>query len=143
MIPTNIYLQDAGDLSIQQGDVIEILEETNADWWTGRVNGRQGIFPASYVEKIQAQAAAKEKPVYKPFRATYHGMDQPPAAGASSTNSVGLQEAPGKEEKKSKFGGLGNTVRQNYSCNPKLSLIQTVDGPFGCWWCWLRCRYVP
>ncbi|KAF9453483.1 SH3-domain-containing protein, partial [Macrolepiota fuliginosa MF-IS2] len=104
--------QDAGDLSIQQGDVIEILEETNGDWWTGRLNGRQGLFPAAYVERVQvpvATATTKDKPVYKPFRAAHHGTDKPPAAGGP-TNSIGLQEAPGQEEKKSKYGALGNTM---------------------------------
>jgi hypothetical protein len=30
------------DLSFAPGDTIEVLERTNGDWWTGRVNGRQG-----------------------------------------------------------------------------------------------------
>ncbi len=110
------YSQDGGDLSIQKGDIIDIVEETNADWWTGRVNGRQGVFPASYVERIVAPAAAaagpgNEKPVYKPFRAAYHGTDQPPPT-EGATNSIGLQQAPGQEEKKGKFGKYGNTVRR-------------------------------
>jgi hypothetical protein len=106
--------QDAGDLSIEAGDVLDIVEETNKDWWTCRFNGRQGILPASYVEKIQAPAATNGRPVYKPFRAAYHGVDQPPAAVPTpqpQTNSLGLQEAPGQEEKKSKYGDLKNTVR--------------------------------
>lgn len=37
-------------------------------------------------------------------------MDKPPPAGAGAVNSVGLQEAPGTEEKKSKYGKFGNTV---------------------------------
>ncbi|KAJ3567853.1 hypothetical protein NP233_g6088 [Leucocoprinus birnbaumii] len=112
--------QDAGDLSIAQGDIIEIVEETNNDWWTGRVDGRQGIFPASYVERVKAPvtapAPASGRPAYKPFRAAYHGMDTPPAAHtpipgpSTQTNSVGLQEAPGQEEKKSKYGDLKKTM---------------------------------
>lgn len=105
--------QDDGDLSIQQGDIVEIVEETNAEWWTGKLNGRQGIFPASYVEKVAASAGAAPadgKPVYKPFRAALHGTDQPPPA-EGATNSVGLQQAPGQAEKKGKYGNLKNTVR--------------------------------
>lgn len=39
--------QAAGDLSFTTGDVIEIVEKgaTENEWWTGRVNGRQGQFP--------------------------------------------------------------------------------------------------
>ena len=36
-----------GDLSFEVGDRIEIVERTSSaeDWWTGRLNGRQGVFP--------------------------------------------------------------------------------------------------
>lgn len=41
-------------MSFRVGDVIEVLAETNADWWTGRHNGREGLFPSNYVEKISS-----------------------------------------------------------------------------------------
>jgi amphiphysin len=39
--------QAAGDLSFSVGDRIELVERTGSaeDWWTGRVDGRQGVFP--------------------------------------------------------------------------------------------------
>jgi len=106
--------QDADDLSFAAGDIIEIVEETNADWWMGKVNGKQALFPSSYVEKLKSPAAvapahASEKTPYRPFGAAYHGVNAPPPAGAG-VNQVGLQEAPGQEEKKSKFGKYGNTM---------------------------------
>jgi LAS seventeen-binding protein 1/2 len=30
------------DLSFSAGDIVEIVSKTNDDWWTGRVNGREG-----------------------------------------------------------------------------------------------------
>ncbi|KAG2229894.1 hypothetical protein INT48_001329 [Thamnidium elegans] len=44
--------QQQGDLSFQEGDVITIVQKTDSqdDWWTGKVNGQQGIFPANYVQ---------------------------------------------------------------------------------------------
>ncbi|KAI8881922.1 DUF500-domain-containing protein [Backusella circina FSU 941] len=44
--------QQQGDLSFQEGDIITIVEKSNSqdDWWTGKINGRQGIFPANYVQ---------------------------------------------------------------------------------------------
>ncbi|RDB29455.1 Protein csh3 [Hypsizygus marmoreus] len=108
--------QDADDLSFSAGDIIEILEETNADWWMGKVNGRQALFPSSYVEKLPSStstafpsASSTTKQAYKPFGAALHGRDAPPPSG-EGTNSVGLQQAPGTEEKKSKFGKYGNTM---------------------------------
>ena len=37
--------QQQGDLSFQEGDVITIIQKTDSqdDWWTGKINGRQGI----------------------------------------------------------------------------------------------------
>ncbi|GAA5806683.1 hypothetical protein MFLAVUS_000031 [Mucor flavus] len=44
--------QQQGDLSFQEGDLITIVQKTDSqdDWWTGKVNGQQGIFPANYVQ---------------------------------------------------------------------------------------------
>jgi amphiphysin len=44
--------QAAGDLALRAGDRIEIVQRT-ADangWWTGRLNGQQGVFPGNYVQ---------------------------------------------------------------------------------------------
>lgn len=115
--------QDLNDLSFSEGDIIEIVSETNADWWTGRVNGKEGLFPSNHVEKIAANSPAppynvqsavganhaSEKPVYRPFMAAHHGIDQPPPLNGS-TNSIGLQQAAGQEEKKAKYGALKNTM---------------------------------
>jgi len=44
--------QADGDLSFNVGDRIEIVKRTQTadDWWTGRVNGREGVFPGNYVQ---------------------------------------------------------------------------------------------
>ena len=36
-----------GDLSFSAGDRIEVVERTASaeDWWTGKINGQQGVFP--------------------------------------------------------------------------------------------------
>ncbi|KAK7064740.1 Bar adaptor protein [Favolaschia claudopus] len=44
--------QADGDLSFNTGDRIEIVERgaSAEDWWTGRLNGQQGVFPGNYVQ---------------------------------------------------------------------------------------------
>jgi amphiphysin len=39
--------QADGDLSFKAGDRIEVVEKTTSaeDWWTGKLNGVQGVFP--------------------------------------------------------------------------------------------------
>ena len=59
IVPQPVYViamydfqaQADGDLSFKTGDQIEIVERSaNAeDWWTGRLNGVQGVFPGNYV----------------------------------------------------------------------------------------------
>ncbi|KKY13532.1 hypothetical protein UCDDS831_g08899 [Diplodia seriata] len=43
-----------GDLGFKKGEVITILKRTEneTDWWTGRIGGREGIFPSNYVEMV-------------------------------------------------------------------------------------------
>ncbi|KZT06113.1 SH3-domain-containing protein [Laetiporus sulphureus 93-53] len=129
--------QEPNDLSFSAGEIVEIVDETNADWWTGSCRGRQGLFPSNHVEKLDTSSmpmpppmpqmmspmppmppmqappsyvsAPPEKPVYRPFGAVSQPMDQPPPPGAG-VNSMGLQQAPQQEHKKSKFGRLGNTM---------------------------------
>ncbi|PCH42636.1 SH3-domain-containing protein [Wolfiporia cocos MD-104 SS10] len=115
--------REPNDLSFSSGEIVEVIDETNADWWTGRCRGRQGLFPSNHVEKIapgpspppnvpsppmpMAQmpppqpmyAAPMEKPVYNQY-----AMQPPPP------QPVVVQQAPPPEPKKSRFGGLGQTM---------------------------------
>jgi len=43
---------EAGDLKVEEGDRILVVERTSDDWWTGEVNGKKGLFPASYVKLL-------------------------------------------------------------------------------------------
>ncbi|NWR17338.1 MYO1E protein, partial [Emberiza fucata] len=44
--------QDTDELSFNANDVIDILKEDPSGWWTGRLRGKQGLFPNNYVTKI-------------------------------------------------------------------------------------------
>lgn len=43
-----------GDLPFKKGDIITILKKSGStdDWWSGRCHGKEGIFPANYIELI-------------------------------------------------------------------------------------------
>ncbi|KAJ4349535.1 uncharacterized protein N0V89_008151 [Didymosphaeria variabile] len=43
-----------GDLGFKKGEIITIVKKTEseADWWTGRIGEREGIFPSNYVEVV-------------------------------------------------------------------------------------------
>jgi hypothetical protein len=43
----------SSDLSFKAGDVIQVTEYVNDDWWRGNLHGRSGIFPQNHVKKIE------------------------------------------------------------------------------------------
>jgi len=108
---------EPNDLSFTAGDIIEIVSEVNEDWWKGRINNREALFPSSYVEKIETGPMPQQltppydeksnKPAYSPFGAALRGTDLPPR---SEVNSVGLQQAPGQEQMKDRFGQYKSTL---------------------------------
>ncbi|KAI8818072.1 amoeboid myosin I-like protein [Fimicolochytrium jonesii] len=43
---------EADELSFKANDVISIINQDDAGWWQGEVNGRKGLFPANYTEPM-------------------------------------------------------------------------------------------
>ena len=48
----NFTPQQSGDLEFHKGDILEITREINQDWWEGMIDGRTGLFPSNYVERL-------------------------------------------------------------------------------------------
>ena len=45
--------EGVGEIGFASGDVIEVLDTEHAKgWWYGKCNGKEGIFPASYVREV-------------------------------------------------------------------------------------------
>uniref|UniRef100_A0A8D2LUC7 Myosin IE n=1 Tax=Varanus komodoensis TaxID=61221 RepID=A0A8D2LUC7_VARKO len=44
--------QDTDELSFNANDLIDIIREDPSGWWTGRLRGKQGLFPNNYVTKV-------------------------------------------------------------------------------------------
>lgn len=40
---------DDQELGFKAGDVIEVMDATNKEWWWGRILDSEGWFPASFV----------------------------------------------------------------------------------------------
>uniref|UniRef100_A0A3B4API4 Uncharacterized protein n=1 Tax=Periophthalmus magnuspinnatus TaxID=409849 RepID=A0A3B4API4_9GOBI len=50
------YIEDESELSFELGDIIRDVEAVDKGWWRGwSQDGRQGLFPANYVETISPQ----------------------------------------------------------------------------------------
>ncbi|KAI8371201.1 hypothetical protein EDC96DRAFT_501788 [Choanephora cucurbitarum] len=65
------------DLSFKQGDLIEVIEYVNDDWWKGTVHGKSGIFPQNHVKKI-APVVKPKKPWAPPLSAKPAFPSPPP-----------------------------------------------------------------
>ncbi|THH21262.1 hypothetical protein EW146_g246 [Bondarzewia mesenterica] len=130
--------QEQNDLSFRAGDVIEVVAETNADWWTGKINGKQGLFPSNYVEKMDSSSFSppsyppdiRKSPV--PYGPSYQSpppsnyqlappaqyMPPAPPQGYNPYMGPPMQPAPVQvvqqeappQQKPSRFGGLGQTA---------------------------------
>uniref|UniRef100_G3PTC2 Osteoclast-stimulating factor 1 n=1 Tax=Gasterosteus aculeatus aculeatus TaxID=481459 RepID=G3PTC2_GASAC len=44
--------QDTDELSFNAEELIDIIKEDASGWWTGRLRGKQGLFPNNYVTKV-------------------------------------------------------------------------------------------
>ncbi|KAG8433266.1 hypothetical protein GDO86_017522 [Hymenochirus boettgeri] len=42
------------DLSFRKGDIIEVIDCSDRNWWKGRISGKTGLFPQNYVNQINA-----------------------------------------------------------------------------------------
>lgn len=47
--------QETGELEFRRGDIITVTDKTDENWWEGTLNGRKGLFPATYVCPYGAQ----------------------------------------------------------------------------------------
>eukprot|EP01104_Vermistella_antarctica_P018073 TRINITY_DN6583_c0_g1_i1.p1 TRINITY_DN6583_c0_g1~~TRINITY_DN6583_c0_g1_i1.p1 ORF type:complete len:1214 (+),score=376.93 TRINITY_DN6583_c0_g1_i1:263-3904(+) len=48
--------ENPDELDFKEGSIIVILDKADQDWWKGALNGKQGIFPKTYVQEIAPPA---------------------------------------------------------------------------------------
>eukprot|EP00761_Pharyngomonas_kirbyi_P012356 gb/GECH01012383.1/.p1 GENE.gb/GECH01012383.1/~~gb/GECH01012383.1/.p1 ORF type:complete len:1469 (+),score=336.96 gb/GECH01012383.1/:1-4407(+) len=44
--------QSSDELSIREGDVINLIGKDPSGWWEGELNGKRGLFPGNYVQEL-------------------------------------------------------------------------------------------
>ncbi|KAG0705722.1 SH3-domain-containing protein [Suillus ampliporus] len=91
--------EDPNDLSFHAGEIIEIVKETNADWWTGRNKaGKQGLFPSTYVEKLAPRSVSPvsfpEFPKTRTSLDSKYGLNSEPKYPSSGPLSPPQYSAP-------------------------------------------------
>jgi len=49
--------EEPGDLTFEAGESIQVIKK-EAEWWTGKIGDRTGVFPFNYVEVVAAASSA-------------------------------------------------------------------------------------
>ncbi|KAH9954244.1 hypothetical protein BGW80DRAFT_1402848, partial [Lactifluus volemus] len=117
---------EPNDLSFRAGDIIEVVAETNADWWTGKLNRNQRLIPSNYpVSYPQSGEVRAMSPVSSPtphnppaqYVPVYTGP--PPQIGYQLypvqpydpyTGPPSQPIPPLQPDKSNRFGGLGRVL---------------------------------
>ncbi|CAE6456305.1 unnamed protein product [Rhizoctonia solani] len=97
---------DPADLTFKQGDLIEIVEETSPDWWKGRLNGREGLFPSNRCAKVETTTGntLTQAPGSRRFLSTHRVSNT--FSPTTGVNKLGLAPPSVDAEKKDKYGKL-------------------------------------
>ncbi|KAK7919474.1 hypothetical protein WMY93_010758 [Mugilogobius chulae] len=45
--------QEKNDLELQPGDRIQVTDDSNEDWWKGKIRDKVGFFPANFVQRVR------------------------------------------------------------------------------------------
>lgn len=66
--------QDESQLSLKQGDIIQVVSRLSSGWWDGICNGNRGWFPSNYVQETMTDAQKwSQTPVnQQPNMPAYH-----------------------------------------------------------------------
>lgn len=54
---------DDQELGFKAGDVIQVLEASNKDWWWGRNEDKEAWFPASFVRVSEGAFCSSQRPL--------------------------------------------------------------------------------
>lgn len=44
--------QGCDELGFRKGDIIKVTQKVDESWWRGELNGHEGMFPVTYVERL-------------------------------------------------------------------------------------------
>ncbi|XP_037547004.1 SH3 and cysteine-rich domain-containing protein 2-like [Nematolebias whitei] len=45
--------QEKNDLELQPADRIQVIDDSNEDWWKGKIRDKVGYFPANFVQRVR------------------------------------------------------------------------------------------
>ncbi|ORX41380.1 ras GEF [Piromyces finnis] len=68
--------QDDSQLSLKQGDIIQVISRLSSGWWDGICNGNRGWFPSNYVQDIDISKQQRQGNMIPPQEMGYEMNNQ-------------------------------------------------------------------
>ena len=72
----NFASGEQGEISLQEGDIVEVVKQVNSNWLCGKLRGHQGNFPANFVQDVNLPNVGPGQKLFaaiKNFRAQEDG----------------------------------------------------------------------
>jgi len=57
----NYQAQNDDEMSFSKSSVINVVDNSDPDWWKGELNGQTGLFPSNYVSKLSEQQPQQQQ----------------------------------------------------------------------------------
>ncbi|XP_059546162.1 SH3 domain-containing protein 21 isoform X6 [Myotis daubentonii] len=91
--------EQADELKLQAGEVVEVIKEIEDGWWLGKKNGQLGAFPSNFVELLDSGPPGLDNPGMPSLSLD---PQQPPKMSSLTCDNPPdyLRTAPVKESKK-------------------------------------------
>jgi len=110
---------ESNELGFKVGDIITVLSEDDSGWWTGELNGEEGMFPSNFVEVIDQP---KPETVNASFSIANAAMAQKMKLKSASQSKPATPQGP-------QPGGGFNANLRKVSANPSSPPNQNNPAP--------------
>jgi hypothetical protein len=128
-----------GTLALHASDVVTVCKAPDNGWWEGYLNGRWGLFPTSYVERLDTSASTAAAAVASSAAAPQlppesNSVDAVPVTPGDDDDASGKRNtfSSAKKDKKGRSGGTHKRITQEMiirdEAAPSPSPTGTSDG---------------
>ncbi|GCE97120.1 protein that induces appearance of [PIN+] prion when overproduced [Zygosaccharomyces mellis] len=99
--------QSKDDLHIKPGDKVEVLERLSPDWYKGKCNGKEGMFPSNYVKALGGEDAASRPAPPPPAEAQAQPQQEAAQPQEQTQQPQGQPMVVQQDQPKHRHHGLG------------------------------------
>lgn len=54
--------ENSDELTLKEGDMVEVLDQEEEGWWKGELYGKVGLFPSNFVELVKGPPPGASEP---------------------------------------------------------------------------------